>query len=137
MLRIAQRARFGEQLVEQCLALHERQRPQVEPLERHEIEEVHRRGVLDGGVADIRRPGNPRPVLEPLKARPPLLVQDHQLTVHHKPIIGQGLHRTGELRERRRVIVAVAGDEARDPALACHAHAISVELHLEHPAGTR
>src|SRR5438876_8824712 len=54
------------------------------PFHSDQIEEIERAGRFDRRMPDLRGAPDARPVLEALKARPPLLVQDHELPVHER-----------------------------------------------------
>ena len=76
-----QRARAGEQLAEEPLALHERQRAQVEILEADQVEDEERRRQLQRCALDVGRPLEESAALEPLEARPRPIVEAHHLAV--------------------------------------------------------
>ena len=135
MSRIAQRARLRQHFLEQRLPFHQRQRTQVEPFERNEIEQIHGARGFDRRVTDIGHARDAGAVLESLEARTSGIVQDHELAIHDQPVVRQRVHGARELGERRRVIVAVAGDEPGAAALPNHPHAVPVELELEQPPG--
>ncbi len=137
MLRVPQGSRLRQHLPQERLALHEREGPQVEPLDRHQVEEIERAGRLDGGMPDLRGASDARAVLQALKARPPLLVQDHQLPVHEQARVRQCGDRANQLGEGRGVIVPVARDQPRRPVFLHYPHAIAVELYLKDPPGAR
>ena len=91
----------------------ERQRPQVEVLDAEQIEGEEGDRVLHRRPADVERAPEPCPLLEPLKAGPPGLVEGHDLAVEQQPVERQRGHRANHLGKCVEQVVAVPGEQPR------------------------
>ena len=110
---------FGTTSIEQLLALEQRQRAQVEVLEREQIEREERRGQLDRGALDVDRRRQPPALLQAREARHSLRVEHDDFAVDDALVERQRLHGARDLREDLGVVVAVAGQEQRFTAATC------------------
>ncbi len=134
VLEVAERARLRHHAREQPLALHQRQRPHVEALERHQVEQEQRGRLLHRGAPDVGGAGEPGALRQAMEARAAGIVVHHHLAVHHEPLEGQRRQRARQLRKRRREVVAVARGELPFTALPRGEHPVAVQLRLEDPA---
>ena len=125
--------------LEQRGPLLERQRPEVEALEREQVEYVQHRRRLDGGASHFERPRDLGAVLQSLEHGPPRLVRHHQLAIEDEPFVRERDEGARNLGERPRDVVAVARDEPRpaSPPLSPSADTVPVELQLEQPPRLR
>ena len=137
VLEVTERTGVRQDALEDRLALDERQRPHVVPLEPEQVEDVEQRGSLDRSALHLDGTGELGAVLEPLEARVSRLVGHDELGVQHDVVVRQRRDGAGELGERGGDVVAVACDEAGLAALARGADAIAVELELEQPPRLR
>src|SRR6266446_2159494 len=98
VLRVAQRACLREDLLEDLLALDERQLAQVVASERQEIEDVEGSRRFDRRALRLAR-AQPGARLEHIEVWPPRLVEDDQLAVENHSLERNRLDRARDLRE--------------------------------------
>ncbi len=137
VLRVAQRARRRQHVVQQAFAFQQRQRPHVVALERQQVECVQRGRQAQRHAPDVQRTPELAPPLQPLEAGQATLVVHHHLPVQHDVVVGQRVQHRRQLRERVRQFVPVPAQQQRFPTLPRRDHAVTVVLQLEHPAVTR
>ena len=135
MFRIAQGAGLRQYLLQNFLALDERQLAQIVAREGEQVEYEQRRRRLDRRTLHVGPPGQLGARLQLRETRVAGFVQHHELAIENHIFIGNGLDRARELRERAREVQSLARIQDRFAVLAGGTHAIAVELHLEQPPG--
>ena len=137
VIGVAHRSGLRQQLLQDALALHEWQRPQVEVFEGEQVEDEERRRQVDGGARDVGGALQERAALQPLKARPRLVVEHHHLAVEDDAVVRQAAQRTRDLGEGRGRIGAAPEDELALVPVAAGEDAVAVVLQLEDPVLAR
>ena len=137
VLRVAQRTRGGEQLLQYLLAALERQRAQIEILEPEDVEEKQRRGTLHGPPLDVGAARGFRAILEALEVGMSGVIEDDYFAVQHDVFVGQRRDGARDFGEARGEIMAVAADQLGGAVLPRRADAVAVELQFEHPPRLR
>ena len=134
VIDVAYRPGARQQLLQQALPLHERQRAQVEALERDQVERIQRRGQLECRALDVGGAALLGPPLQPLEARAALRVEHDDLAVDHQVTERQRRERAGDVGIDGDGVAALAVLQMRRAALARRQHAVAVVLQLEDPS---
>ena len=125
--------RGRDELQQQLLPLDQRQRPQIEVLERQKVEEEQRRGQLRCRALHVARRGEQRALLQPLEDGSAGIVEHRDLSVRNEPLGGERQQRAREIRKDRRGVRSAAIEDARTRAVAGDDGTESVVLQLEEP----
>ena len=133
----ADRSELRHRLTQKFLPPNQRQRSQVEAVEREQIKRIIRRRQLDGGALDVDRRLQSPALLQPREARLPCGVEAHDLAVKDAVLERQRLDCTSNFRKHARVVIAVAREQLRLAVRLAGNEPIPVELELEQPAVAR
>ena len=133
MLRIPQWSRLRQQLLQNRFASDEGQLAEIVATESEEIEHVQRRRRLDRGALRLTR-AELGARLQHVEIGVTGFVGHDQLAIQDHAVEWNRLHRPRDFGERLREVEPLARIENRLAVLARGAHAVTVELHLEHPA---
>src|SRR6266542_738027 len=118
---------------EEPLAVAERERAQVEPSEREEIEGEERRGSLERRALDVGASRERRPVAERGRGRAAVRVEDDELPVHERTVV-ELLEGARDLGKDRRRIAAARVPQLRAPAALPREDPVPVVARLEEPS---
>ncbi len=137
VLRVAQRAGHRQQRAQRGLALDERQRAQVEVLEREQIERVDAGRQLERRARDVGAARQSPALLQQREARQAARVEHDDLGVDDELRERQRRDDLGDLRKRRGEVVAGARVELDLAGTFLGEQAVAVVLELEHPLRVR
>ena len=132
-------AHRGKHPLQHGLALRQRERAQIEPLQRQQIESIERGRQLHGGAQDIVPLRETAALLQSLETRPPLVVVNHHLPVQDEIVVRERLDGVRDFGKDGGEVVSVTGQEhglAR-AAFPSTEKAVPVVLQLEEPVGIR
>jgi hypothetical protein len=122
---------------EQRFAHGQGQRPQVEVLDRQQIERKERDRVHHRGPADVDPAGELCPQLEPLETGPSRVVQGDDLSIEDEAAYGKRCYGADDLGKTGGQVIPISRKEARGPAVKLRQEPVSIQLELEDPGGIR
>ncbi len=131
------RAELRQRRQEKLFADPERQRSQIEILEREKVEGKERRRQLDRGAFDLRGIVQRPPLLQPREARLAGVVEADDFAVDDDLVERKRVESARDFRKDGRIVVPLARDERRLAARLTGDQAIPVELELEDPVVAR
>ena len=137
MVAVAHRPERGHEEPQALLALDEGPAAQVAIVEHEAVEEDADRGPLLRGHRDLARVGERHARLEALEARPPRVVERHDLPVDDEALDGERPQRAHHLRVARGRVLAAPPVEGHALAPALRQHPHPVVLDLEEPRRIR
>jgi hypothetical protein len=126
--------RGGHHFSQQRLTGGQRQRPEIEVLEREQVKREEGYRAMHRRMADVERSTKLRSLLEPLKAGTSRFVQGNDLAIEQQPVKRErtkGAHYLGKAGGQ---IVAVSGEQAGGTVSGAQ-NPVTVDLELEHPSG--
>ena len=134
VLRVAHGTRDRQQRAQRGFALDERQRAQVEAVEREQVERVEARRQLERRARHVGAARQAAALLQQREARQSALVEHDDLGIEDELLERQRGDDLRDLGKRRREVEAGARVELRLAGAPFREQAIAVVLELEYPA---